>query len=139
MVAVSLGVLAWRRRPRPGATEFAVLSLVAAGWLAAHGGMLLAPAPDAARTWFLLSQAFLNYLPVPWLLFTLAYADVGPTIRRRLAVVSSVSRLSGRPPSSLTPGSAWAGTPSQSSRPAASATSSPATPASAGSSPPVPS
>lgn len=86
VVAVSLGVLAWRRRPRPGATEFAVLSLVAAGWLAAHGGMLLAPGPDAARTWFLLSQAFLNYLPVPWLLFTLAYADVGPTIRRRLAV-----------------------------------------------------
>ena len=86
VVAVSLGVLAWRRRPRPGATEFAVLSLVAAGWLAAHGGMLLAPGPDDARTWFLLSQAFLNYLPVPWLLFTLAYADVGLAIRRRLAI-----------------------------------------------------
>jgi hypothetical protein len=89
VVALSLGVLAWRRRPRSGATEFAVRSALAVGWLAAHGAMLLAPGPDSARTWFVVSQAVLTYLPVPWFLFTLAYAEVGSSIRRRLAVVLS--------------------------------------------------
>jgi hypothetical protein len=89
VVSLSLGILAWRRRPRPGATEFAALSVLAIGWLVAHGAMLLAPGAGAARTWFVVSQVVLTYLPVPWLLFTLAYADVGSSTRRLLAVVLS--------------------------------------------------
>jgi PAS domain S-box-containing protein len=84
-------VLAWRQRPRPGATAFAVAMLAATWWVTTSALGLFTT--DAALRVFLakIEWAGIVAFPVAWLAFALAYTGrdewLTPT---RLAVLSAV-------------------------------------------------
>ncbi|WP_129112610.1 histidine kinase N-terminal 7TM domain-containing protein [Halegenticoccus tardaugens] len=94
----ALAALAWHRRPRAGAAQFAVMMALNAIWLFFVALGLLAPTPEAAVRRLRLAQSVVVFVPVAWLAFSLAYADRGdrlspPTVGALLAVPALVAAL----------------------------------------------
>jgi signal transduction histidine kinase len=72
-LAATVGLLAWRARPRPGATWLSLL-MTAVLWLVGCRLGLYLSATDAARTtWISLEWIGTGFIPAFWLLFALAY------------------------------------------------------------------
>jgi len=73
LVVAGSAVLAWRQRPKPGATAFAVV-MVAATWWVATASLGLYTTDEALRVfWWKVEWAGVASLPVAWLVFALVY------------------------------------------------------------------
>jgi signal transduction histidine kinase len=95
LVVAGSTVLAWRQRPRPGATAFAITMLAATWWVTASSLGLFATSESATLFWEKVQWAGVVYLPVAWLAFTLAYTGRGDVLsRRRLGALCVVPTLS---------------------------------------------
>lgn len=81
--ALSLTVLAWRQRPKPGATAFAVLMAGGTWWVATSSIGLFTT--EMARRLFLhkLEWVGLVTIPVAWLLFALEYTRRSEFVSKR--------------------------------------------------------
>jgi len=89
---VGLAVYAWRYRSEPGAGPFAWLMVAVSIWGVCSAGTLLF-GPDAAGVHQFLErlQFFgIAFVPVPWLLFTLAYTGYDEFVSARVTAVLSV-------------------------------------------------
>jgi len=88
-VSAWLAWLAWRRRPRLGASSFAWVMGLNAVWIALYGLAIVAPPADTPR-WFLASKVVTVLVPVVWLRFALAYAGRSTGRIRRVTVAAAV-------------------------------------------------
>lgn len=89
--AASLTVLAWRQRPQPGATAFAVLMAGSTWWVATSSLGLFTV--DPARRLLLTELEWLGIVVIPpaWLVFALAYTSREQYITRySLGMLASV-------------------------------------------------
>lgn len=73
VLAVILAVLAWHRRPAPGAVPFTAVFLSATVWSFAYAMELLSTEPGGSLFWGRVSYFGIVALPAAWLLFALAY------------------------------------------------------------------
>lgn len=91
VLAFLLALLAWERRPAPGATPFVVVLLSVMEWSLAYTAELLATGLGAKVFWAQVSYIGIVVLPVAWLLFALEYSGnaawSGPRTVALLAVV----------------------------------------------------
>jgi PAS domain S-box-containing protein len=75
LVSATLVVLAWKQRPRPGATAFAVLMMAATWWIAVSSIGLFTIAESPRVLLHKLAWISMTMIPVLWLLFTLEYTS----------------------------------------------------------------
>jgi PAS domain-containing protein/anti-sigma regulatory factor (Ser/Thr protein kinase) len=91
LVVAASTVLAWRQRPRPGATAFAVAMLAATWWVATSSLGLFALDPAVRVFWATAEWAGIVTFPVAWLVFALAYTGRSEwTSARRIGSLSVV-------------------------------------------------
>lgn len=90
-VVAASTLLAWRHRPRPGATAFAVAMLAATWWITTSAVGLFTTDAALALFWAKVAWAGIATFPVAWLAFALAYTGRNRWLRpRRFAVVAAV-------------------------------------------------
>jgi len=90
VVAAALSLLAWRARPRVGATPFAITMFCGTWWAATTGMVLLATTRRWLLFWSQLQWLGIAFIPVCWLLFTLQYTGRDEYVTFRTAVALSV-------------------------------------------------
>lgn len=73
VIAVLLSVLAWNRRPAPGATPFTLVFLSAGFWSFAYTMELVSTDPASTLFWGKVSYLGIVVLPAVWTLFALEY------------------------------------------------------------------
>lgn len=93
VLASSLAVLAWRRRPVPGATTLAVLMLVLTVWAILYAIELAAVDLASKLFWARLQYAAFLFVPVLWLVFVLQYTNQEKMLNRRSIVLLAVVPL----------------------------------------------
>lgn len=89
-VVAVLSVLAWRQRPRAGATPFAVVMLCATWWAATTGMEIVATSQRWLIFWSQLQWLGIAFVPVGWLLFALEYTGREEWVTFRKTVALSV-------------------------------------------------
>ncbi|PSP86526.1 hypothetical protein BRC83_00315 [Halobacteriales archaeon QS_1_68_17] len=93
--AVSLAVLAWRQRPKPGAAPFAVLLTAAAWWIGCSSLGLFTVDPNTRLLIFRLGWVGAVVVPPAWLLFALEYTGhdeyVTPSTVAALAAIPATT------------------------------------------------
>jgi len=102
--ALGLTVLAWRQRPKPGATAFATLMAAGTWWVATSSIGLFTTDPARRLLLHRLEWLGLVVIPVAWLLFALEYTSRDAYVTRR--TVAALGFIPG-----ITLGAVWAGTP----------------------------
>jgi len=103
-VALGLTVLAWRQRPKPGATAFAALMAAGTWWVATSSLGLFTTDPGRRLLLHRLEWLGLVVIPVAWLLFALEYTSRDEYVTKR--AVALLGFVPG-----VTLGVVWAGTP----------------------------
>lgn len=90
---VGTGVVAWRRRPAPGAAALAAVAGAGAGWLLCSLGEAVAPSPGLSAVTGRLAYLAIPWVPVAWLAFALDLTGRGEwarTVLFRLVVAVAV-------------------------------------------------
>jgi PAS domain S-box-containing protein len=94
LVSALLAVLAWRRRPAPGATAMTVLMLALALWATGYAFELASPDLAAMLFWTKVQYLAILFVPTLWLIFVLQYSGRGrwltPVRLAALAIVPIV-------------------------------------------------
>ncbi len=91
LVSALLALLAWRRRPAPGATALAVLMLALALWATGYVFELASPNLAAMLFWARVQYLAILFVPTLWLIFVLQYSGRGRWLTPgRLAVLAAV-------------------------------------------------
>lgn len=72
-ILAALSLLAWRQRPRPGATPFALTMACGTWWAATTGMEVFSTTTRWLVFWTQLQWLGITFIPVGWLLFTLEY------------------------------------------------------------------
>ena len=93
VLASLLAVLAWRRRPVPGATTMTVLMLVLAAWAILYAIELAAVDLASKLFWARLQYAAFLSVPVLWLVFVLQYTNQEKMLSRRSIVLLAIVPL----------------------------------------------
>lgn len=91
LLSALLAVLAWRRRPAPGAVTLALLMVALGGWAVAY--ILELSSPDLPTKLFWAKVQYIPFLAIPalWLVFVLQYSGRQPALTpRRLALLTVV-------------------------------------------------
>ena len=86
ILASLLALLAWRRRPVPGATTMTVLMLVLTAWSILYAFELAAVDLASKLFWARLQYAAFLSVPVLWLVFVLQYTNQEKMLGRRSIV-----------------------------------------------------
>lgn len=89
LLSALLAVLAWRRRPAPGAATLALLMAALGGWAVAY--ILELISPDLASKLFWAKVQYISFLAIPalWLVFVLQYSGRQKALTpRRLALLT---------------------------------------------------
>jgi len=90
LVVAGSAVLAWRQRPRPGATAFAVVMVAATWWVATASVGLFTTDEALSVFWGKVEWAGVVSLPVAWLVFALVYTGRSEYVSRRSLAALSV-------------------------------------------------
>jgi len=91
LVSVILAVLAWRRRPAPGAAAMAVLMVALALWATGYVFELLSPDLATMLLWAKVQYLAILAVPTLWLIFVLQYSGRGRWLTpNRLAALAIV-------------------------------------------------
>jgi len=91
LVVAALTIMAWRQRPRPGATPFALVMLSATWWVAFSSLGLATQSGALGVLYAKIEWAGIVYIPVAWLAFALAYTGRSERLTtRNLAALSLV-------------------------------------------------
>ncbi len=93
VLASSLAVLAWRRRPVPGATTLTVLMLVLTAWAILYAIELAAVDLASKLFWARLQYAAFLSVPVLWLVFVLQYTNQEKMLNRQSITLLTVVPL----------------------------------------------
>ena len=93
VLASSLAVLAWRRRPVPGATTMTVLMLVLTAWAILYAIELAAVDLASKLFWARLQYAAFLSVPVLWLVFVLQYTNQEKMLSRQSMVLLAIVPL----------------------------------------------
>lgn len=86
----TLTVLAWRQRPRPGATPFALMLLASTWWVGASAVNLYLADPTASLALLRIEWAGIVFAPVGWFLFAVEYTGRERYVTGRTALALCV-------------------------------------------------
>jgi PAS domain S-box-containing protein len=93
ILASLLALLAWRRRPVPGATTMTALMLVLTVWSILYAFELAAVDLTAKLFWARLQYAAFLFVPILWLVFVLQYTNQEKMLSRRGIVLLAIIPL----------------------------------------------
>ena len=93
ILASLLALLAWRRRPVPGATTMTVLMLVLTAWSILYAFELAADDLTAKLFWARIQYAAFLFVPVLWLVFVLQYTNQEKMLSRRGIILLAIIPL----------------------------------------------
>jgi signal transduction histidine kinase len=86
-ICVTVGILAWRERPEPGAAPLAVLMVGVCWWAVALFFRLDASGRSEKILWFDAGWLGISLIPVAWLLFSVEYTGNSQYLTRRRMIV----------------------------------------------------
>jgi PAS domain S-box-containing protein len=93
LLSLAVAYLAWRRRPAPGAQEFALLSTAGALWSIFYSIGLGGSSLEWKVFWNNLVYLAIVFIPVLWLLFSLRYTAAVELDRSRVMVLLALPLL----------------------------------------------
>ena len=93
ILASLLALLAWRRRPVPGATTMTVLMLVLTAWSILYAFELAADDLTAKLFWARIQYAAFLFVPILWLVFVLQYTNQEKMLSRRGIILLAIIPL----------------------------------------------
>jgi PAS domain S-box-containing protein len=93
VVSVVLALVAWRRRPAPGATAFVLLMLAVAEWSLAYALRLACADLEAKLLWAKVRYLGIVIVPATWLAFALQYTGRDRWLTRRNLTLLAIEPL----------------------------------------------
>lgn len=91
LLATAVAIVAWRRRPAPGATPLALLGLAVAAWSYAYAFELASTTPELVQFWVKLEYPGIVITPLAWLAFALHYTGRERRLTRfRIAMLAKI-------------------------------------------------
>ncbi len=93
VVSAMVALVAWRRRPVPGATPFCFLMLAVSEWSLAYTIELISPDLATAVLWDNIAWLGAVCAPTLWLVFTLQYTDHARWLTRRVIPLLCIEPL----------------------------------------------
>lgn len=94
ILSAALAVVAWRRRPMPGAMSLSVLMAALAYWAAAYALEIVSANLETKLFWARMQYVSILAVPTLWLIFVLQFSGHGRWLtRRRLAALAVVPGL----------------------------------------------